>query len=542
MRIADLYIRVSTDEQADKGYSQRLQEDVLLKYCEINAIKVRKIIFEDHSAKTFERPEWKKLLAELKKYKGKTDLVLFTKWDRFSRNASDAYQMISTLRKIGVEPQAIEQPLDMNIPENKMMLAVYLTTPEIENDRRALNVKTGMRQARKEGRWLGVAPPGYINKTRENGTKYVAIDEPEATHMRWAFEQIAEGVFTTQEIWKMAKHRGLKCGATSFRTALRNVGYCGKVLVPAYKNEDKQIVQGLHEPLISEVIFYKAQEMMDGRVRDIGVNSSHGVLVVAPDKLPLRGFLKCTRCTRLLTGSASKGRNNYYHYYHCQPSCGCRYKAEHVNMAFVRKLREFIPKPGMAALYKEVILDLYNGGSDYFRNERKNYIAQITENNNRITKARELLLSDDISGNDYKTIKAEAEEKIMILETRLNDFTANTTATVDIDNLVYKAVENLKKLDLLYLNADIGHQRDIIGSIFLEKWRFDGLVHRTGKLNKAVELIYLINSTSPKKQSRVRTKTRPNPGFVPRAGVEPAQPKLLVFETNASTDSAIWAC
>src|SRR5476651_1086838 len=134
MRIADLYIRVSTDEQADKGYSQRLQEDVLLKYCAINTVKVRKIIFEDHSAKTFERPEWKKLLAELKKYKGKTDLVLFTKWDRFSRNASDAYQMISILRKIGVEPQAIEQPLDMNVPENKMMLAVYLTTPEIEND------------------------------------------------------------------------------------------------------------------------------------------------------------------------------------------------------------------------------------------------------------------------------------------------------------------------------------------------------------------------------------------------------------------------
>jgi site-specific DNA recombinase len=287
MRIADLYIRVSTDEQADKGYSQRNQEDVLLKYCDINSIEVRKIVFEDHSAKTFERPEWKKLLIELRRRKGKTDLVLFTKWDRFSRNASDAYQMISILRNIGVEPQAIEQPLDMNIPENKMMLAVYLTAPEIENDRRALNVKHGMRQARKEGRWLGVAPPGYINKTKEDGTKYVAIEEPEATHMRWAFEQVAEGVFTTQEIWKMAAKRGLKCSATSFRTALRNVGYCGKVLVPAYKNEDKQLVSGLHEPLIPEVIFYKAQEAMDGRVRDIGVNSSHGILVVTPDKLPL---------------------------------------------------------------------------------------------------------------------------------------------------------------------------------------------------------------------------------------------------------------
>lgn len=57
-----------------------------------------------------------------------------------------------------------------------------------------------------------------------------------------------------------------------------------------------------------------------------------------------------------------------------------------------------------------------------------------------------------------------------------------------------KAVENLKKLDMLYLNADIRHQRDIIGSLFPEKWFFDGLVHRTEKLNEAALIIYLINN------------------------------------------------
>lgn len=45
MKTADLYIRVSTYEQADKGYSQRNQQGVLLKYCEINSIEVRKTIF-----------------------------------------------------------------------------------------------------------------------------------------------------------------------------------------------------------------------------------------------------------------------------------------------------------------------------------------------------------------------------------------------------------------------------------------------------------------------------------------------------------------
>jgi hypothetical protein len=48
--------------------------------------------------------------------------------------------MISTLRRLGIEPHTVEQPLDLSIPENKMMLAFYLAAPEVENDRRGLNV------------------------------------------------------------------------------------------------------------------------------------------------------------------------------------------------------------------------------------------------------------------------------------------------------------------------------------------------------------------------------------------------------------------
>jgi len=98
MKTAALYVRVSTDEQADKGFSQRSEEDALRRYCEFGNIRIRRVIYEYHSAKTFIRPEWTKLLADLKKHKGKTDLQLFTKYDRFSRNASDAYYMISVLK------------------------------------------------------------------------------------------------------------------------------------------------------------------------------------------------------------------------------------------------------------------------------------------------------------------------------------------------------------------------------------------------------------------------------------------------------------
>lgn len=183
MLIADLYIRVSTDEQADKGYSQRDQHERLEKYCNQNQIMVGQVIFEDHSAKNFNRPEWTKYITYLKKRSVKSNLVLFTKWDRFSRNAGDAYQMIKLLSKNNISPQAIEQPLDMSVPENKMMLAIYLAAPEVENDRRAWNTFYGIRRAQKEGRLMGTASYGYVNKCTEDRRKYVGLKEPEASNM-----------------------------------------------------------------------------------------------------------------------------------------------------------------------------------------------------------------------------------------------------------------------------------------------------------------------------------------------------------------------
>ena len=192
------------------------------------------VIYEDHSAKGFNRPAWLRYLDILKSAKKRSDVVLFTKWDRFSRNAGDAYQMINILRKFGVERQAIEQPMDFNIPENKIMFALYLATPEVENDRRALNVFHGMRRAKKEGRALGIDPLGYKNKVTEDGKKYFGVQEPQATYVRWVYEELAKGVKPADQIRKEVNRMGLKCGSCVFYTMVRNPLYCGLIYIYIY--------------------------------------------------------------------------------------------------------------------------------------------------------------------------------------------------------------------------------------------------------------------------------------------------------------------
>lgn len=134
------------------------------------------------------------------------------------------------LRKLGIEPQAIEQPLNLDVPENKMILAVYLTTPEIENDRRGLSTKAGIRQAKKEGRWTGPAPLGYVNKSKEDSSKYICHKFPEAAIIKWIFDQLERDVFSGEQILIEARQKGLKCSKNNFYCIIKNPMYYGKVI------------------------------------------------------------------------------------------------------------------------------------------------------------------------------------------------------------------------------------------------------------------------------------------------------------------------
>jgi site-specific DNA recombinase len=520
MRTVDLYIRVSTDEQADKGYSQRHQEEILQKYCNLHNIQIRKTIFEDHSAKTFNRPAWVAYLADLRKHKHQSDAVLFIKWDRFSRNAGDAYQMINVLRKLGVEPQAIEQPLDLSVPENKMMLAFYLAAPEVENDRRALNVFHGMRRAKKEGRYMGTAPLGYANKVKENGKKYIALYEPEAGIMKWVFETIATGNYPTEQVLKEARKKGLKCSKNNFWVCIRNPVYCGKIVIPAYKDEETMYVEGQHEPLISEYLFQEVQDTLDGKKK------KQRTKIQCDDVLPLRGFLCCPLCGKTLTGSSSKGRNAYYHYYHCTSACGSRYKADVVNDTFVAELKKYTPHPATVVLYKKVVSDVYKSDMSHCVHEKKQLLLSIEEQNKRVSKARELLLSDAIEPADYKIIKSECEKEVNRLEVKL---TSVSTQKEDIDGLLEKACKTLGQLDTLYLNSTTAQRRQLIGSIFPEKLVFDGSFTRTTKVNEAVRLIYTIDKAFSDYKNKGFDFSNPKYHEVIPLGLEPRAHTLKVY-------------
>ncbi len=517
MRKAILYIRVSTDEQADKGYSLQHQEERLRKYCELHNIEVVELYKEDHSAKTFNRPEFTKLLIAIRKHKVKAELLLFLKWDRFSRNTGDAYGMINTLNKLGVEPEAIEQPLDLEIPENKIMLAFYLAAPEVENDRRALNVFAGMRRAKRDGRWMGPAPKGYKNLFAE-GSKKIIVPNEEAPIIKWAFEELLKDNCNSDDVRKALNEKGIKCSKNNFLYLIRNKVYCGKIQIPAYKDEEAMVVKGIHEPLVSEELFNDVQDVINGRRRKFAFKTS------AKEELPLRGYFTCPRCNKKLTGSASRGGSGIRHfYYHCTKGCPERAKANDMNDAYGDYLRKIVFDMEVDELYQLITKEFFKSGNENQGQNQKEIQGEIQINKERISNAQQMMLDGKITPEDYKEAKVRYEPMIAKLERQ--HLSTNTMET-EFKYHLKIGLNRLKTLDRLYFEAALDGKQNIIGSICKEYYQFQENEVRTTKESKLLSLISRFDGQHSGKKNKADHNLNDQPYMVGTTGFEPVTPCL----------------
>ena len=259
-----IYTRGSTDEQANTGFSLHHQKFFLEKYCQVKGYEIVGHYEEDHSAKDFNRPEFQKSWHFIKNNRGKVDLFLFTKWDRFSRNVEESYRVIREMRSYGVQVQSAEQPLDLDQPDSQIMLAVYLVFPQVENMKNSMRTTEGSRRARKEGCWTGNAPVGYDNIRDSNGKSTLSTNK-KAPFVQEAFNEFAKGIYTVEEVRRKMYKKGLTLTKQGFSNMLSNVVYAGKIWISPYMKEDAEIAEGLHEGLVSIGLYEQVQDIIKGR-------------------------------------------------------------------------------------------------------------------------------------------------------------------------------------------------------------------------------------------------------------------------------------
>jgi site-specific DNA recombinase len=289
------YIRVSTEEQAEHGYSIDVQKQVLEDYAKGHDLEVVKTFIESQSAYKPGRPRFKEMVEYLTKHRTITAILCY-KIDRISRNMSD-YSLL--VEKMGLELISATEQLPSNAT-GRLMGDMQAAFSRYSSAQLSERVSDAMAEKAKQGIYPSYAPVGYVN---DPVTKTIVPDPKRAQIIHELFETYADTDIPLSGLVKWAKKRGLTSRKgnplrkSTIHKLLTNPIYCGMVRWSGVSS------QGTHQPLISKLLFDRVQEKLTERGKP---KTKH--------HFPFRGLLVCGECGCQITASLAKGK---YVYYHC---------------------------------------------------------------------------------------------------------------------------------------------------------------------------------------------------------------------------------
>ena len=517
------YKRVSTDDQADRGFSLQHQENMLNQYCQLHNHNVVGMYTEDYSAKDFDRPEWKKIMLFIKRNKGLVNMILCLRWDRYSRNLYDSLTMNKTLARLGVVVSTIEQPLDLSNPDSKLLLNLYLTLPEIENDKNSIRTTEGSRRARIEGCWTSQAPKGYVNyRDDKKSTLRPSQDAPLVVQ---AFERVASGAYPVDQVRKWLNGQGVNICKQVFLNTIRNPVYIGKIRVKPWKNEPEQITMGLHPPLVTEEVFYKANEVLGGRKRNMKFHDDKSNIY------PLKGFLKCPVHGTSLTAYACKSHTGkLHHYYLCaQDRCEQRHRVKDVHQSIEDMLSDITISAHTLSLYKSLLERIFDREDHQRKDEITRVKSEITKVESRKTNLDERFLDNEITSQDYHSMKEKVEKDMVQLRVKLNTLMDQKSP---YRTYINKTIPMLANLSEYYRNSNGETKKKILGCIFsekivLEKGRVATFSYTT-PIRVLLQSTKLLEGTKNKKEVENDLQSC----LAPQVGLEPTTYGLTVRRSN----------
>lgn len=169
--IVDLYIRVSTSEQAEEGYSVAEQEERLRNYCAAYNYTIHAVhIDPGFSGASLNRPGIKKVMDDVEH--GRCKKVIVWKLDRLSRSQKDTLILLEDVFLANdCHFISLLESFDTSTPFGRCIVGILATFAQMERENIKMRTMMG-RQARiKEGHFHGSrCPTGYTFKYSPDGT------------------------------------------------------------------------------------------------------------------------------------------------------------------------------------------------------------------------------------------------------------------------------------------------------------------------------------------------------------------------------------
>lgn len=329
---APYYIRVSTVQQAEKGWSlpEQLEQGKRRYQADDTEWDDALVFWDDESGRTAERGGFQEYIQEA--ISGRYERAYVHAVDRFGRSLRNNLEVKTLFDQRGVALVSVAEPFDFGTDEGDLVFKQLSTYSEFFSRKLAKEIRKGKRGRASAGYSNATfAPYGYRRVPQEiNGKlRHQFVPDDNAVAVRQAFEMYATGRFSYQEIADHLNAQGFRSPGRrgnngtitlqSVRQWLINPFYQGDVVHRVYQRRwsqkrgklvrklvDEQVWAGQHEPLVSRELFAAVQAVAPTRYnagRSVHRNSA---------VFPLgRGRAVCSACGEPLQAGLSGGRRYY---------------------------------------------------------------------------------------------------------------------------------------------------------------------------------------------------------------------------------------
>lgn len=149
IRVA-IYARVST---TNKNQDLDTQLFPLKEYCKNKGLEIYNIYTDEVSGSKEKRPALDELISD--SYKGKIDLVLVYRFDRFARSTKHLINSLELFNSLGIQFVSYQENIDTSTPTGKVMFTMISAFAEFERSIISERVKSGMEKAKIKGKSIG---------------------------------------------------------------------------------------------------------------------------------------------------------------------------------------------------------------------------------------------------------------------------------------------------------------------------------------------------------------------------------------------------
>lgn len=271
-----LYLRVSTDRQAEEGYSIEVQKERLKAYVVAKYgpdVDYDFYIDDGYSGGSLERPMIKRII-DLAKIGYITDVIVY-KLDRLSRSQKDTLYLIEDVfLSNNVSFSSIQESFDTSTPFGRAVVGILSVFAQLERENIFERTRSGMKKRVENGLWPGGGgiPFGYDY----NPGTGVLVPNQDAPKVKAVFELYLQG----KGMQAIANILDLDYEKLTYQILTRRT-YLGKIVYNGVEYD------GMHQPLISEKLFLQVQNKLHERsVRKAPIN--HDYLLV--------GLCRCAEC------------------------------------------------------------------------------------------------------------------------------------------------------------------------------------------------------------------------------------------------------